>query len=140
MLHKTLLLLLAFALLVSAPLVSGFAGGGQCQSGHAGDVQVIEKAVDPVCGMSLKPEGIKQMAVHDGHLYAFCNKKCLETFKENPEKYAGKLVKDPVCGMTFFDHQTDLASEHAGHKSHFCSQDCVKKFKANPDKYEKPGK
>ena len=140
MLHKTLLRLLLFALLVSSPLVSGFAGGGQCQSGQSGDVQVIEKAVDPICGMSLKPKEIKHMAVHEGHLYAFCSEKCLETFKENPGKYAGKLVKDPVCGMTFFDQQTDLVLEHKGHKSHFCGQECIKKFKANPDKYKTPEK
>ncbi|KPJ51318.1 MAG: hypothetical protein AMJ41_00030 [candidate division Zixibacteria bacterium DG_27] len=140
MLQKTTLALLAFALLVSFPLVSGFGGGGQCQSGHGEEVQVIEKAVDPICGMSLKPKEIKHMAVHQGHLYAFCNKKCLETFKENPEKHAGKLVKDPVCGMTLLDQRTDLVLEHEGHKSHFCGQECVKKFKANPDKYKTPEK
>ncbi len=140
MLPKTLLLLLLLALLVSFPLLSGYADEKESQSGQSGDVQVIEKVVDPICGMSLKPKQIKHFAMHQGHLYPFCNKKCLETFKENPEKYAGKLVKDPVCGMTFFDHQTDLASEHGGQKSHFCGQECIKKFSDDPCKYEKPGK
>ena len=136
MLHKTLIPLVLLGFLVSLISTSGRADERVGTGRESGVVQEIDKAVDPICGMSLKPKEIKHMAVHDGHLYAFCNKKCLETFTKDPEKYSGKMVKDPVCGMTFFDHQTDLVLEHEGRIAHFCSQKCVKEFSENPDKYE----
>lgn len=43
--------------------------------------------VDPVCGMKVEmSEGYGKM--HDGVLYRFCSRNCLDRFEAAPEKYA----------------------------------------------------
>jgi len=42
---------------------------------------------DPVCGMSVDPnEGYGRM--HDGRLYRFCSRDCLDKFEMEPVRYA----------------------------------------------------
>ncbi|MHB1064072.1 MAG: YHS domain-containing protein [Georgenia sp.] len=48
-----------------------------------------QKVLDPVCGMSVKPDSAAASAEHDGKTYYFCAKHCAETFKADPAKYAG---------------------------------------------------
>jgi Cu+-exporting ATPase len=43
---------------------------------------------DPVCGMSVDPHTAKGGShVHEGHTWFFCNPKCREKFKAEPQKY-----------------------------------------------------
>jgi YHS domain-containing protein len=118
--------------------------GHDCTNPHgsspSGMAEEITKVVDPICGMTSEPKQVKHFAVYDGHLYPFCSKECLQTFKENPEKHAGRLVKDPVCGKIFFDNQTDIVLEHEGRDFYFSSPECAEKFKADPAKYTKAQK
>jgi Cu+-exporting ATPase len=47
-----------------------------------------ERAVDPVCGMSVNPATAKGGSLdHGGHTYYFCNPRCRERFAANPAKY-----------------------------------------------------
>jgi Cu+-exporting ATPase len=52
-------------------------------------VQVqVQKVKDPVCGMSVDPAKAKGgSALHEGHAYFFCNPRCAEKFKSDPQKY-----------------------------------------------------
>ncbi|MGD2036287.1 MAG: YHS domain-containing protein [Desulfobacterales bacterium] len=43
--------------------------------------------VDPVCGMSVKPENTDIEATVEGQTYYFCAEGCREAFVENPKKY-----------------------------------------------------
>src|SRR5512140_3651079 len=43
-------------------------------------------AIDPVCGMTVKPDGPHHCEYH-GVEYHFCNPKCLVKFQADPEKY-----------------------------------------------------
>ena len=44
---------------------------------------------DPVCGMRVDPnEGYGRM--HDGRLYRFCSRDCLDKFELEPTRYAKK--------------------------------------------------
>ena len=43
---------------------------------------------DPVCGMTVDPEGAGQL-VHRGTTYFFCSNGCKEKFAEDPERYVG---------------------------------------------------
>lgn len=45
------------------------------------------KAVDPVCGMSVDPDHAKWSAKHEDHTYYFCNPKCLDKFSKDPGRY-----------------------------------------------------
>lgn len=55
--------------------------------GHGGHDAGGATHVDPVCGMKVDvSEGYGKM--HDGVLYRFCSRKCLDQFEEAPEKYA----------------------------------------------------
>jgi len=41
---------------------------------------------DPVCGMTVKPEGPHHHA-HEGVTYRFCSARCLEKFRADPQRY-----------------------------------------------------
>ena len=44
-------------------------------------------ARDPVCGMTVDPEGAKHRTVHGGHPYDFCCSGCLTKFEADPARY-----------------------------------------------------
>ena len=46
-----------------------------------------EKVRDPVCGMSVSPATAKWKHEHAGETYYFCNPRCAERFRADPEKY-----------------------------------------------------
>ena len=48
-----------------------------------------ETAVDPVCGMTVDPQTAAGSAEHNGRTYYFCNPRCREKFKADPESYLG---------------------------------------------------
>lgn len=46
-----------------------------------------QKHIDPVCGMEVDVEqGYGKM--HEGRLYRFCSRNCLDKFEADPEQYA----------------------------------------------------
>lgn len=60
-------------------------GHGHGHSGKSGVGNTDH--MDPVCGMSLDPEsGYGKM--HDGRLYHFCSRDCLDKFEAEPARYA----------------------------------------------------
>ncbi len=51
------------------------------------------KDVDPVCGMEINVEqGYGKM--HEGILYRFCSRSCLDKFEDEPDKYIKQTKKD----------------------------------------------
>jgi YHS domain-containing protein len=64
--------------------------GGTGSNGHAGDSNARwvppDRAVDPVCGMTVQTAGAKS-AVHDGHVYYFCSQDCRAKFEATPASY-----------------------------------------------------
>ena len=44
------------------------------------------EAIDPVCGMTVDPNGPRQH-VHAGTTYHFCGDRCLARFREDPESF-----------------------------------------------------
>ncbi|MBI1338083.1 MAG: heavy metal translocating P-type ATPase [Phycisphaera sp.] len=61
-----------------------------------------QKAIDPVCGMSVDPAAAAASVEHGGRTYYFCSQHCAKSFKAAPATY----VKEP-------QHQNDQKSEHA---------------------------
>ena len=60
-------------------------------------------ALDPVCGMTVKPAGSKS-TVHDGHVYYFCSQDCREKFEASPKTYTG--------GAASLPHNMEHGDEH----------------------------
>ncbi len=56
----------------------------------------IKDQIDPVCGMKVSSDTQLKHSLH-GNTYYFCNPKCLEKFKSDPQKY---LDKKPVDAKT----------------------------------------
>src|SRR6478609_764748 len=62
------------------------AHGARCH-GHAAPSAATVK--DPVCGMNVDPATSRHRHAHGGETYHFCNPRCLEKFKADPERYLG---------------------------------------------------
>jgi Cu+-exporting ATPase len=108
----------------------------------------VVKVKDPVCGMMVNPATAKGGShEHQGVTYYFCNPRCNERFKGDPEKYLHKetpaeaktepvKVKDPVCGMMVNPATAKGGShEHQGVTYYFCNPRCNERFKGDPEKY-----
>jgi YHS domain-containing protein len=74
-------------------------GHGQ-HEGHGKDVSDRERVrwvppesdIDPVCGMTLRPNQAKS-AVHDGTVYYFCSGECRDRFEAAPQLYVRPKAK-----------------------------------------------
>lgn len=61
-------------------------GGHEGQGGHAGHSGGEGKHTDPVCGMTVATDqGYGKL--HQGTLYRFCSRNCLDKFEADPGKY-----------------------------------------------------
>lgn len=86
-------LFLVFAALFFLMMRSGCGShaAGHGHRRHRGDsseeIQAPEKAVDPVCGMTVETRTAKS-AVHEGRVFYFCSTTCREKFETSPATYA----------------------------------------------------
>jgi YHS domain-containing protein len=60
--------------------------------------QVPEKAVDPVCGMSVVKDGAKWTYDYNGATYYFCSEGCKTSFSKEPAKYLAKTAEAMKMG------------------------------------------
>lgn len=88
---------------------------------------------DPVCGMKVDMETVKNRHTHDGRELGFCNPKCKDKFVAAPEDYLSS--KDPVCGMSVDRATSKWMAKHEGQRFYFCCEGCLKKFEAAPEDY-----
>jgi YHS domain-containing protein len=59
-----------------------------------------DKAVDPVCGMTVVKANAKATYDYKGTTYYFCNTGCKEAFVKEPDKYLkAEQAKAPAAGM-----------------------------------------
>ena len=74
-------------------LMMRFGCGAHMMHGHQGAKdQDSSKHVDPVCGKDVPTnEGYGKM--HEGNLYRFCSRKCLDTFDDEPQRYLPKSIE-----------------------------------------------
>ena len=69
-------------------------GSGHRHGDHAGHGAADGGDVDPVCGMQV-PSDSGYTKVHQGTLYHFCSRNCLDKFEANPDQYAAKGKEQP---------------------------------------------
>lgn len=67
---------------------AGHGGHHHGQGGPDGpDADISAGGTDPVCGMPVEPnKGFSKF--HEGKLFRFCSKNCLDKFELEPAKYA----------------------------------------------------
>lgn len=54
--------------------------------------KTTDKAVDPVCGMTVDPATAAASAEHEGTTYYFCSKHCAASFKADPASYTASAT------------------------------------------------
>ncbi len=77
-------------------------------------------AIDPVCHMQVDPQTAAGKLVHAGTSYCFCNMRCLERFKESPERFAnsGSVASQ---GSTLASREYEASTP--GKKLYICPMD-----------------
>ena len=103
-----------------------------------------DKAIDPVCGMTVPKAKAAATFDYKGTKYYFCSTGCQEAFAKDPEKYiqpqkskAADMAIDPVCGMKVSKANAKETYEYKGTTYYFCGPGCKKAFMADPEKYLK---
>ena len=70
--------------------------GQGCCAGHAAKPTGSAAEVkDPVCGMTVDPDGTEHHAWHEGREYHFCSAGCRTKFLADPERYLGETAIEP---------------------------------------------
>jgi len=74
-------------------LMMRFGCGTHMMHGHHGHSKNSNSApvFDPVCGKKVD-EDVGYGKLHDGVLFRFCSRKCLDYFDESPEKYMSQSI------------------------------------------------
>lgn len=132
--RKALRLLPVAGLLLGAVVLVGFLAG--CGSKAKTD-EVVEKALDPTCGMEVAMTEDAITLEHEGKTYYFCSADCKEAFVADPDKYLAEKSKVtcPTCGMEVVVTDETPTYEYEGETYYLCSADCHAKFVADPAKY-----
>ena len=51
---------------------------------------MVERYIDPVCGMEVTPNSAQAVSEHNGRMYYFCSTDCKVAFDREPERYVGQ--------------------------------------------------
>jgi putative ABC transport system ATP-binding protein len=57
---------------------------------------LVEMAVDPVCGMSVDIEQAPATAKYDGQIFFFCARGCRDEFLEMPQRFLRERIKSKI--------------------------------------------
>ena len=66
-------------------------------AGHHHEASPKDRAVDPVCSMTVDPHTAKYRADYHGHPYYFCSAGCRTKFVNGPQKYLDAREPEPVA-------------------------------------------
>jgi Cu+-exporting ATPase len=64
---------------------------------HHHEASPKDRAVDPVCSMTVDPHTAKHRADYHGHPYYFCSAGCRTKFVNGPQKYLDVREPEPVA-------------------------------------------
>ncbi|MHB1893819.1 MAG: YHS domain-containing protein, partial [Candidatus Dormibacteria bacterium] len=106
--------------------------------------------LDPVCGMTVKPENAAASMATDGKTYYFCSLGCRDRFAADPHPFLASgpvgmaqpepaTALDPVCGMTVKPENAAASMATDGKTYYFCSLGCRDRFAADPHPFLAPG-
>ncbi|MGA9336928.1 MAG: heavy metal translocating P-type ATPase [Pseudolabrys sp.] len=69
---------------------------------HHHEASPKDRAVDPVCSMTVDPHTAKHRADYHGHPYYFCSAGCRTKFVNGPQKYLDAREPEPVVEDTVY--------------------------------------
>jgi Cu+-exporting ATPase len=69
---------------------------------HHHEASSKDRAVDPVCSMTVDPHTAKHRADYHGHPYYFCSAGCRTKFVNGPQKYLDAREPEPVAEDTVY--------------------------------------
>lgn len=83
------------------------------RKGHSQHAHCNKKEfVDPVCGMKTENENEFLQHKHNGQIYYFCSKHCLEKFRHNPKDYIGEGIQANLENISIdtreFSHKSQI--------------------------------
>ncbi len=90
-------------------------------------------SIDPVCGMTVRPESAAAAIEHEGGRVLFCAVKCRDRFVAEPATW-GRAI-DPVCGAEVSRLHPAAVMRRKGKPHFFCSTDCRDRFAAEPSRF-----
>ena len=125
---------------------------------HSGEEMREDKSgseIDPICKMRVNPATAAGSFQHEGKVYYFCSKGCLQKFIAQTEGIPasgftklgrkketvshGEMIAapggefvDPVCGMSVAPETAAGKYDFEGKTYYFCSTGCLNKFRRNP--------
>ncbi|HSP63163.1 MAG TPA: YHS domain-containing protein, partial [Pyrinomonadaceae bacterium] len=62
---------------------------------HTDKVNAADRAIDPVCGMTVGKQTAAASFEHDGERYFFCSGHCLEVFRKDPAPFLNRAPQQP---------------------------------------------
>lgn len=62
---------------------------------HSPTSDAANRRTDPVCGMSVDPQTTEHRCEHAGETHVFCSARCLQTFRNDPQKFVGSARAAP---------------------------------------------
>lgn len=106
--------------------------------------------IDPICGMTVKPETAAATVEHNGENIYFCSVGCSEKFKRqiaaeapsglvqlgrrSPQEATPPHI-DPVCKMLVNPDTAAASFEHDGETYYFCNIGCKDRFAGDPGQF-----
>ena len=87
--------------------------GDCCHGAHAEAAPVVDALRDPVCGMTVRPDG-PHHTEHAGRTVRFCSARCREKFIAAPEQYPGKAQADAKADASAHATADAMAKAPAG--------------------------
>jgi Cu+-exporting ATPase len=66
---------------------------------HGNDAPAPETLIDPVCGMTVKPDSV-HVVEHAGQTYHFCSAKCRAKFEAEPQRYLQAAAEPAAAAAT----------------------------------------
>lgn len=86
--------------------------------------------LDPVCGMTVDPDGAAAQVEHRGLTVSFCCPGCADAFRSDPDRYLPVDATDPTCGMTVRPESAAAYRRGSDGSVWFCSPGCAQQWDA----------
>ena len=83
-------------------------------AGHHHEASPKDRAVDPVCSMTVDPHTAKHRADYHGHPYYFCSAGCRTKFVNGPQKYLDVREPEPVAEDSVYTCPMHPQIRHVG--------------------------